>query len=89
MASNVTFASRITPVQKQSNSARTVSLPLLEIYVGSGKTYTMLGTEEQPGLMVRVLTDLFDAIQQRSSDQYQFTASISYVEVCTSVSLCS
>ncbi len=31
---------------------------------GAGKTYTMLGTVEEPGIMVRTLRDLFKKIDE-------------------------
>jgi hypothetical protein len=30
---------------------------------GSGKTYTMVGTKENPGIMVLMLEDIFNAIK--------------------------
>jgi kinesin family protein 18/19 len=38
---------------------------------GAGKTYTMLGTEEEPGIMFRTLHDLFIEISRRDDKMYQ------------------
>jgi kinesin family protein 18/19 len=42
---------------------------------GAGKTHTMLGTLQSPGIMVLALKDLFAKIKQRSKDgdyEYDF-----------------
>ncbi|KAE9601878.1 hypothetical protein Lal_00040815 [Lupinus albus] len=44
---------------------------------GAGKTYTMLGTLENPGVMVLAIKDLFSKIKQRSSH----VVHLSYLEV--------
>ncbi len=50
--------------------------------VGTGKTYTMLGSESEPGLMVGVLNDLFVAITSPNVPQHiSYSTSVSYVEV--------
>lgn len=46
---------------------------------GAGKTYTMLGTEEEPGIMFRTLHDLFIEIAKMSELVYQ--VSMSYLEI--------
>ncbi|MCD7452409.1 Kinesin-like protein KIN-8B [Datura stramonium] len=51
---------------------------------GSGKTYTMVGTEDDPGLMVLSLNTIFDLIKNdKSSDVFQVTCS--YLEVYNEV----
>ncbi|CAK9330018.1 unnamed protein product [Citrullus colocynthis] len=47
---------------------------------GAGKTYTMLGTVENPGVMVLAIKDLFTKIRQRSCDG-NHTVHLSYIEV--------
>ena len=49
---------------------------------GSGKTYTMVGTDSNPGLMVKSIQDLFAKVneQQTAADKH-FTIKFSYVEV--------
>ncbi|KAJ8567393.1 hypothetical protein K7X08_019601 [Anisodus acutangulus] len=51
---------------------------------GSGKTYTMVGTKDDPGLMVLSLNTIFDLIKNdKSSDVFQVTCS--YLEVYNEV----
>jgi len=47
---------------------------------GAGKTYTMLGTGDNPGIMVRSLSDLF-VIIDKAKEQREFTIKLSYVEI--------
>ncbi|KAI7985732.1 Kinesin-like protein KIN-8A [Camellia lanceoleosa] len=47
---------------------------------GAGKTYTMLGTVENPGVMVLAIKDLFNQIRQRSCDS-NHEVHLSYLEV--------
>ncbi|KAM6119103.1 kinesin-like protein KIF19 [Phoenicopterus ruber ruber] len=47
---------------------------------GCGKTYTMLGTDGEPGICARTLGDLFQAIEDTSSDT-EYEVSMSYLEI--------
>ncbi|XP_031208434.1 kinesin-like protein KIF19 isoform X3 [Mastomys coucha] len=47
---------------------------------GCGKTYTMLGTDHEPGIYVRTLNDLFRAIEETSHDM-EYEVSMSYLEI--------
>ena len=47
---------------------------------GAGKTYTMLGTVESPGVMVLAIKDLFNKIRMRSYDG-NHAVHLSYLEV--------
>lgn len=47
---------------------------------GAGKTHTMLGTVENPGVMVLAIKDLFTKIRQRSCDGNHMVH-LSYLEV--------
>ncbi|XP_036756074.2 kinesin-like protein KIF19 isoform X2 [Manis pentadactyla] len=47
---------------------------------GCGKTYTMLGTDHEPGIYVRTLNDLFHAIEETSNDM-EYEVSMSYLEI--------
>ncbi|XP_031405575.1 kinesin-like protein KIN-8A [Punica granatum] len=47
---------------------------------GAGKTYTMLGTMENPGVMVLAIKDLFTKVRQRSCDG-NHVVHLSYLEV--------
>ena len=46
---------------------------------GSGKTFTMAGTQESPGLMPRAINDLFKIA--KSSDDMNWKFSLTYVEI--------
>ena len=47
---------------------------------GAGKTYTMLGTGDNPGIMVRSLSDLFGIID-KAKPLREFNIKLSYVEI--------
>ncbi len=47
---------------------------------GAGKTYTMLGTQDQPGIMFRTLHHLFIEISKTSTD-LMYQVSMSYLEI--------
>lgn len=47
---------------------------------GSGKTYTMVGEPDDPGMMLLSLVDIFDAVRRMSKD-YVFEVTCSYLEV--------
>uniref|UniRef100_A0A8C6UF27 Kinesin-like protein n=1 Tax=Neogobius melanostomus TaxID=47308 RepID=A0A8C6UF27_9GOBI len=47
---------------------------------GCGKTYTMLGTDKEPGIYVRTLNDLFRAIEETSDDML-YSITMSYLEI--------
>ena len=43
---------------------------------GAGKTYTMVGTVEQPGIMVRAMNDLFKYMAEKK-DELEFKVRLS------------
>jgi kinesin family protein 18/19 len=47
---------------------------------GSGKTYTMVGEPNDPGMMLLSLMDIFDNISEMAAD-YSFEVTCSYLEV--------
>lgn len=51
---------------------------------GSGKTYTMVGTRDDPGLMVLSLNTIFDLMEKDNSSDY-FEVTCSYLEVYNEV----
>ncbi|KAL6521577.1 Kinesin-like protein KIN-8B [Orobanche gracilis] len=51
---------------------------------GSGKTYTMVGTKDDPGLMVLSLNTIFDLIEKDNTSD-DFEVSCSYLEVYNEV----
>jgi kinesin family protein 18/19 len=46
---------------------------------GAGKTFTMLGADNEPGIMVRTLSDLFSAINSTSDSK--FKVKLNYIEI--------
>lgn len=55
-------------------------------FLSSGKTYTMVGTQDDPGLMVVSLHTIFDLIKSdKSSDEFEVTCS--YLEVYNEVGI--
>ncbi|XP_019368507.1 PREDICTED: kinesin-like protein KIF19 [Gavialis gangeticus] len=51
---------------------------------GTGKTYTMLGMDCEPGIYIRTLNDLFRALEA-TSDNMDYTVSMSYLEIYNEV----
>ena len=51
---------------------------------GAGKTYTMLGTKENPGVMCLTFEKLFRLISEEQSD-HQFQIKLSYLEIYNEV----
>ncbi|NWX39723.1 KIF19 protein, partial [Steatornis caripensis] len=47
---------------------------------GCGKTYTMLGTDSEPGICARTLSELFQAIEDASGDT-EYEVTMSYLEI--------
>ena len=52
----------------------------LSVCTGAGKTYTMLGTESDPGIMVLTLNSLFGKIEDTSNDMI-YRVTMAYMEV--------
>lgn len=48
---------------------------------GAGKTYTMLGTQDNPGIYSRALNDLFLLVAKYEEENI-YNVSMSYLEVC-------
>ncbi|WAQ95609.1 KIF19-like protein [Mya arenaria] len=47
---------------------------------GAGKTYTMLGTDDDPGIMARTLNDLFISMAKTREDM-KYKVTLSYLEI--------
>ncbi|XP_064641275.1 kinesin-like protein KIF19 isoform X2 [Lineus longissimus] len=47
---------------------------------GAGKTYTMLGTDDGPGIMVQTLNELFNEMEKTKRDT-MYSVSMSYLEI--------
>ncbi|XP_017559975.1 kinesin-like protein KIF22 isoform X1 [Pygocentrus nattereri] len=50
---------------------------------GAGKTHTMLGSQEHPGVIPRAVREVFQLvrIQERDQDEWQFSVGMSYLEI--------
>uniref|UniRef100_A0A670JBY6 Kinesin-like protein n=1 Tax=Podarcis muralis TaxID=64176 RepID=A0A670JBY6_PODMU len=48
---------------------------------GAGKTYTMLGSPEQPGVIPRAVQNLLQMTRDASGDQRKYSVSMSYLEI--------
>lgn len=48
---------------------------------GSGKSYTMMGSPEQPGLIPRLCSYLFSRTEQEAREGESFTVEVSYMEI--------
>lgn len=48
--------------------------------IGAGKTFTMLGTENEPGIMALTLNDLYRQMETSKGDE-MYTVKMSYLEV--------
>ncbi|XP_028942697.1 kinesin-like protein KIF19, partial [Antrostomus carolinensis] len=51
---------------------------------GAGKTYTMLGTDSEPGIYIRTLDDLFKALEA-TTEEMDYRVSMSYLEIYNEV----
>ncbi|XP_065501079.1 kinesin-like protein KIF19 [Caloenas nicobarica] len=51
---------------------------------GAGKTYTMLGTDCEPGICIRALDDLFKTLEG-TTEEMDYRVSMSYVEIYNEV----
>ena len=48
---------------------------------GTGKTYTMLGTNDDPGIMALALNEIFTLIRTSKNKNWVYTVVMSYLEV--------
>ncbi|KAL0169172.1 hypothetical protein M9458_033768, partial [Cirrhinus mrigala] len=47
----------------------------------SGKSYTMMGSVDQPGLIPRLCSSLFERTIQHQREEESFTVEVSYMEI--------
>ena len=50
------------------------------LFLGAGKTFTMLGTDKEPGIMACALNDLFFEMDKTKEDM-KYKVLMSYLEV--------
>ncbi|XP_054849372.1 kinesin-like protein KIF22 [Eublepharis macularius] len=48
---------------------------------GAGKTHTMLGSPDQPGVIPRAVRDLLQMTRNASGDEWKYSVSMSYLEI--------
>lgn len=81
------------PNSNQADVYTKVAKPLIESVItgynatvfaygatGAGKTFTMLGTDQEPGIMARTLNDLFYEMDKTKEDM-KYKVSMSYLEI--------
>ena len=49
--------------------------------IGSGKTYTMMGSKTDPGLVPRLCTALFSKIDANANHKITYKVEVSYMEI--------
>ena len=55
--------------------------PELMFFSGSGKSYTMMGTLEEKGIIPRLCDALFEGIQRLGDESTSFKVEVSYMEI--------
>lgn len=77
------------PSQIYNETCKSLIHPVLNGYnscvfaygtTGAGKTYTMLGNQQVPGIMLLTVKDIFETIKTHYNDK-EFTIIVSYVEI--------
>ncbi|XP_028332860.1 kinesin-like protein KIF22 [Gouania willdenowi] len=48
---------------------------------GAGKTHTMLGSSEQPGVIPRAVREVFNQVRSRDEEGWNYSIAISYLEI--------
>jgi hypothetical protein len=59
----------------------------MPLQTGSGKTFTMAGSRDDPGISPRVVEAIFRAIEE-APDTMEFTIRVSYLEIYMEVRPC-
>lgn len=52
-------------------------------FLPSGKTHTMLGSQEQPGIIPRAVREVFNLVgaQEKGQDGWEYSIGMSYLEI--------
>jgi len=53
----------------------------IDVCTGSGKSYSMMGTVEQRGVIPRLCDALFDRIQQTGCAETSYKVEVAYMEI--------
>ena len=48
---------------------------------GSGKSYSIMGSDANKGLLPRLCEDMFKRIEQQTSDELSFKVEVAYMEI--------
>ena len=89
-AFDVVFDESINQMEVYTQTARGLVDGVLDGYnssvfaygaTGAGKTHTMLGSLDQPGVMVNTLHDLFGRMADPAFEQAKFKVTLSYMEI--------
>ena len=56
-------------------------ITMISTFLGSGKSYTMMGTADQPGLIPRLCSGLFERTQKEDNEEQSFKVEVSYMEI--------
>lgn len=84
-----TFDSNATQEDVYKNTTRSLLPNIINGYnatvfaygaTGAGKTYTMLGTDDDPGIMAKGLNDLFVEME-KTREEMKYKVSMSYLEI--------
>ena len=69
-------------ISQQTICFSSVHFNSLLAFVGSGKSYTMMGTHDQKGIIPQLCDSLFEKIMEdNSSDEQSHTVEVSYMEI--------
>ncbi|MCQ2818684.1 MAG: hypothetical protein MJ252_15565 [archaeon] len=85
---DIVFDQKATQMDVYSNSTKFLLSGIMDGFnatvlaygaTGSGKTYTMLGTQTEPGIMQRAVSDLFSMVKKNKTGEFKIK--LSYIEV--------
>lgn len=51
------------------------------VHPGSGKSFSMMGNGEQPGLIPRLCCSLFERVHREENEAHTFKVEVSYMEI--------
>ena len=54
---------------------------LIYLFLGSGKSYTMMGSQDNKGIIPRLCDSLFDRIAKCQSSEQSYKVEVSYMEI--------
>lgn len=54
---------------------------VMQFVTGSGKSYTMMGSQDNKGIIPRLCDSLFDLIAKQQSSELTYKVEVSYMEI--------